>query len=103
VLLVDDEPDILELLELTLSRMGLRTTTAADLAEARRALLVDDFSFCLTDMRLPDGNGMDLVREIAAGHPDLPVAVITRISLPFAFRTHFFSRPRGVTKKPSPR
>jgi two-component system response regulator PilR (NtrC family) len=77
VLVIDDEPDILELLDLTLSRMGLQVATAADLAAARRALLEGKFSFCLTDMRLPDGNGLDLVREISAQFPELPVAVIT--------------------------
>lgn len=77
VLVVDDEPDIRELLELTLNRMGLRVTTAQDLAEARRALIDNSFSFCLTDMRLPDGNGLDLVREIAEKYPQLPAAVIT--------------------------
>ncbi len=77
VLIVDDEPDIRELLSLTLSRMGLEVTTAADLAEARTALVNHEFSFCLTDMRLPDGNGLDLVREISEHHPDLPAAVIT--------------------------
>ena len=77
VLVVDDEPDIRELLDLTLSRMGLRVTTAEDLGAARRALLSGRFSFCLTDMRLPDGNGLDLVREIARDHPQLPAAVIT--------------------------
>jgi len=77
VLIIDDEPDIRELLELTLNRMGLRVTAAADLRQARRALLDGAFSFCLTDMRLPDGNGLDLVREIAENHPDLPTAVIT--------------------------
>jgi two-component system response regulator PilR (NtrC family) len=77
VLVVDDEPDIRELLDLTLSRMGLQVTTAEDLAVARRALAEQSFSFCLTDMRLPDGNGLDLVREIARDHPQLPAAVIT--------------------------
>ncbi len=77
VLIVDDEPDIRELLTLTLSRMGLDVTAAADLAEARRALISENFSFCLTDMRLPDGNGLDLVREISENHPELPAAVIT--------------------------
>ena len=61
VLVIDDEPDIRELLDLTLSRMGLDVTTAEDLGEARRALQTGEFSFCLTDMRLPDGNGLDLV------------------------------------------
>ncbi|MDX2416013.1 MAG: sigma-54 dependent transcriptional regulator [Xanthomonadales bacterium] len=77
VLVVDDEPDIRELLDLTLSRMGLQVTTAEDLGVARRALAEQSFSFCLTDMRLPDGNGLDLVREIARDHPQLPAAVIT--------------------------
>ena len=77
VLVIDDEPDIRELLDLTLSRMGLQVTTAEDLGVARRALAEHSFSFCLTDMRLPDGNGLDLVREIARDHPQLPVAVIT--------------------------
>jgi len=77
VLVIDDEPDILELLDLTLSRMGLKVTTAENLRMARRALSEESFSFCLTDMRLPDGNGLDLVREIAENHPQLPAAVIT--------------------------
>jgi two-component system response regulator PilR (NtrC family) len=77
VLIIDDEPDIRELLDLTLSRMGLQVTAVADLAQARRALLEEHFSFCLTDMRLPDGNGLDLVREIVEQHPQLPTAMIT--------------------------
>jgi two-component system response regulator PilR (NtrC family) len=77
VLIVDDEPDIRELIELTLSRMGLQVTAAEDLGAARRALASEKFSFCLTDMRLPDGNGLDLVREITDNHPQLPTAVIT--------------------------
>jgi two-component system response regulator PilR (NtrC family) len=77
VLVIDDEPDIRELLDLTLSRMGLDVTTVEDLAEARQALLDGEYSFCLTDMRLPDGNGLDLVEEISENHPNLPTAVIT--------------------------
>jgi len=77
VLVIDDEPDILELLNLTLKRMGLEVTTAENLAEARRELRNGSFSFCLTDMRLPDGNGLDLVKEIAEEYPDLPTAMIT--------------------------
>jgi len=77
VLVIDDEPAIRELLNLTLSRMGLNVTTVEDLAAARRALMSAEFSFCLTDMRLPDGNGLDLVREIAENYPELPTAVIT--------------------------
>ena len=78
VLIVDDEPDIRELLELTLNRMGLKVTTAENVTTARRALVDNDFSFCLTDMRMPDGNGLDLVREITEKHPNLPVAEIGR-------------------------
>lgn len=77
VLVIDDEPAIRELLNLTLSRMGLNVTAVEDLAAARRALMSTDFSFCLTDMRLPDGNGLDLVREISENYPQLPTAVIT--------------------------
>jgi len=77
VLVIDDEPDIRELLDLTLSRMGLEVTTAEDLTEARQILQNQKFSFCLTDMRLPDGNGLDLVEEIAEQFPNLPTAVIT--------------------------
>jgi len=77
VLIVDDEPDIRELLEITLSRMDLDTATASDLGEARALLASDDFHLCLTDMKLPDGNGIELVREILARYPHIPVAVIT--------------------------
>jgi len=77
VLVVDDEPDICELLEITLSRMGLETTIAGSLGPARRLLAEREFDLCLTDMRLPDGDGLELVRHIQAEHPELPVAVIT--------------------------
>ena len=77
VLLVDDEPDILTLLELTLDRMGLACHKAATLADARSLLERHRYVLCLTDMRLPDGNGIDLVREIATLGTHLPVAVIT--------------------------
>ena len=77
VLLVDDEPDILTLLELTLERMGLNCHKAASLADARQQLGRHRYALCLTDMRLSDGNGIDLVREIATMGVHLPVAVIT--------------------------
>ncbi|MEZ5558250.1 MAG: sigma-54 dependent transcriptional regulator [Pseudomonadales bacterium] len=77
VLIVDDEPDIRELLEITLGRMGLDTSAAPDLSSARRLLDTLAFDLCLTDMNLPDGNGIELVNQIAAEHPELPVAVIT--------------------------
>ena len=74
VLIVDDEPDIRELLEITLSRMGLVTSAAKDLAQAKSMLESNSFDLCLTDMKLPDGNGIDLVRDIQKGYPELPVA-----------------------------
>ncbi|MCF6263355.1 MAG: response regulator, partial [Xanthomonadales bacterium] len=77
ILVIDDEPDILTLLDMTLSRMGLAVTTAEDLTVAREKLEQQTFDFCLTDMKLPDGNGLDLVKEISKLYPDLPVAVLT--------------------------
>ncbi|GAC1694157.1 MAG: sigma-54 dependent transcriptional regulator [Steroidobacteraceae bacterium] len=77
VLVVDDEPDLLELVSLTLSRMNLKTRTAADLAGARKLLKAERFDLCLTDMRLPDGDGLDLVGWIQENRAPLPVAVIT--------------------------
>ena len=77
ILVVDDEPDIRELLEITLSRMGMDTAAAADLGQARTLLAETTFDLCLTDLRLPDGSGIDLVEHIQEHHPDLPVAVIT--------------------------
>jgi two-component system, NtrC family, response regulator PilR len=77
VLIVDDEPDIRELLEITLTRMNLHTMPAGDLLTARQLLASDEFDFCITDMRLPDGSGLDLVREIQQQYQNLPVAVIT--------------------------
>ncbi|MEW5838427.1 MAG: sigma-54 dependent transcriptional regulator [Pseudomonadota bacterium] len=76
-LIIDDEADILTLLGISLARMGIQAHPASDLAQARAALATQRFDFCLTDMRLPDGDGLDLVREIAQNHPGLPVAVIT--------------------------
>ena len=77
VLVVDDEADIRELLELTLLRMGLAVESAASVAEANALLKAQRFDLCLTDMRLPDGEGLDLVRYIGEHCVDLPVAVIT--------------------------
>lgn len=76
-LVVDDEPDIRELLEITLGRMGIDTVAADNLAAARTALASHQFDLCLTDMRLPDGNGIELVEHIQKNYPDTPVAVIT--------------------------
>jgi two-component system, NtrC family, response regulator PilR len=77
VLVVDDEADIRELLELTLLRMGLAVECAAGVAQAKALLKARRFDLCLTDMRLPDGEGLDLVRYIGEHSGDLPVAVIT--------------------------
>jgi len=77
VLVVDDEPDLLELLELTLSRMGLDTTRAESVNDALRLLDREPFDLCLTDMRLPDGEGLRVVEYITQKALDVPVAVIT--------------------------
>ena len=76
-LIVDDEPDIRELLEITLGRMGINCESAATLSESYELLKSDSFDLCLTDMRLPDGNGIELVSYIQQHHPELPVAMIT--------------------------
>jgi two-component system response regulator PilR (NtrC family) len=77
VLVVDDEPDIRELLELTLAKMGLGVDAVGSIAEAKERLKSEHYDLCLTDMRLGDGEGLELVRHIAALAADLPVAVIT--------------------------
>jgi two-component system response regulator PilR (NtrC family) len=77
VLVVDDEPDIRELLELTLVKMGLGVSSVGSIAEAKELLKEARYDLCLTDMRLADGEGLELVRHIATLAADLPVAVIT--------------------------
>src|ERR1022692_5207847 len=77
VLVVDDEPDLCELLSITLERMHLSPRTAASVAEAQRMLKTEPFDLCLTDMQLPDGDGLDLVKWIQQNSPNVPVAVIT--------------------------
>ncbi len=76
-LVVDDEPDIRELLEITLGRMDVEAVCAENLERAFQMLERAEPDLCLTDMRLPDGNGIDLVRRMSQQHPDVPVAVIT--------------------------
>ncbi|MBY6073347.1 sigma-54 dependent transcriptional regulator [Marinobacter salsuginis] len=76
-LIVDDEPDIRDLLEITLTRMGITTLTAPDLTSARKLLEQNTTHLCLTDMNLPDGNGIELVQWIQKHSPATPVAVIT--------------------------
>ena len=76
-LVIDDEPDICELLTLTLGRMDIRTETAEDVAGAKALLGKHDFDICLTDMRLPDGDGLELVEWMQTNAAGVPVAVIT--------------------------
>jgi len=77
VLVVDDEPDLCELLSITLQRMDLNPRTASNVGSAQRMLAAEHFDLCLTDMQLPDGDGLDLVRWIQQYSPSVPVAVIT--------------------------
>jgi two-component system response regulator PilR (NtrC family) len=77
VLVIDDEEDIRELLDMTLARMGLSADCAGTVAEAKRLLQKERYRLCLTDMRLPDGEGLEIVRLISAEHGETPVAVIT--------------------------
>jgi two-component system response regulator PilR (NtrC family) len=77
VLIVDDEADIRELLVLTLSRMGVDADTCSTIKEARAALESRTYDLALTDMRLPDGDGLELLRHIAEKYGNTPVAVIT--------------------------
>ena len=77
VLIIDDEPDILELLDLTLRRMQVQTSSASTMAEPVALLAEKHFDLCLTDMRLPDGDGLAVVRHIQQYLPQTPVAMIT--------------------------
>lgn len=77
ILVVDDEPDILQLLKISLGRMGLTVFTAATVGAAKSELDKTTFHFCLTDMKLPDGNGLELVEYVNAKYPTTPIAVIT--------------------------
>src|ERR1700678_2271357 len=77
VLVVDDEPDLCELLSITLQRMDLSPRTANGVGMAQRMLKTEKFDLCLTDMQLPDGNGLDLVEWMQQYTPSVPVAVIT--------------------------
>ena len=77
VLVIDDEADIRELLDLTLARMGLSADCAGSVAEAKAFLARERYHLCLTDMRLPDGDGLEIVRLIGSDYGATPVAVIT--------------------------
>ena len=76
-LVVDDETEIRELLVLTLERMGIGTDSASNVEDAKHMLTKRAYALCLTDMRLPDGNGLDLVRHVSQHYVGLPIAVIT--------------------------
>jgi two-component system response regulator PilR (NtrC family) len=77
ILVLDDEPDILELLSITVKRMGMTCVTVDTIAGAKRQLELGDFQLCLTDMRLPDGSGLDFVSYLSQNFSDLPVVMIT--------------------------
>lgn len=77
VLIVDDEADICELIEITLMRMDITSQSALNLNDAKFLLDSEHFDLCLTDMRLPDGNGIELVEHVQKNYKDLPIAVIT--------------------------
>jgi two-component system, NtrC family, response regulator PilR len=77
VLIVDDEPDLCELLSITLQRMDLDPRTANSVSDAQRLLKTEHVDLCLTDMQLPDGDGLELVAWIQQYSPSVPVAVIT--------------------------
>jgi len=77
VLIVDDESDICELIEITLIRMGIASQSAFNINDAKSLLKKQRFDLCLTDMRLPDGDGIELVEHVQKKYDDLPIAVIT--------------------------
>lgn len=77
ILIVDDEPDILDVIELTLVKLGLEVDKAARVGEAKTRLAEHRYDLCLTDMRMPDGDGLEVVRHVAKISPSTPVAVIT--------------------------
>ena len=77
VLIIDDEPDIRELLDITISRMGLHTESAGTVEAAIHQLQQHDFDLCLTDMKLPDGEGLEIIQYVQKNHPQTPIAMIT--------------------------
>jgi len=77
VLIVDDEPDIRELIQMTLKRMDINSDAVSNLSEAKSKLKSSQYFVCLADMRLPDGDGIDLVTYVQTHNPGLPIAVIT--------------------------
>ena len=76
-LIIDDEPDIRTLSAITLERLGIRCYVAADMREALKLLAERRYHFCITDMKLPDGNGLELINLCQQRYPDMPIAMIT--------------------------
>lgn len=77
ILIIDDEPDIRELLYITISRMGFECNTVGTVNDALKALKNNSYHLCLTDMNLPDGNGLEIIKYIQQNHSEIPVAMIT--------------------------
>ncbi|HCO08752.1 MAG TPA: sigma-54-dependent Fis family transcriptional regulator, partial [Acinetobacter ursingii] len=77
VLLVDDEEDLCALMQMTLARMGIATHCAYRIAQAKELLQNNNYDACLTDLNLPDGNGLDLVHYVTQHWSHLPIAVLT--------------------------
>jgi two-component system response regulator PilR (NtrC family) len=101
VLIVDDEPDLVELVELTLQRMGLHARSAGTLRDAQVMALAEPFDLVLCDMRLPDGNGLDLVEWLQAKRPGLPCAVITAHgNVETAVRARMISSALKLSERP---
>ncbi len=76
-LAVDDEPDILELIKMTLERMNIIVHSASNIEAAKKQLACNEYDLCLTDMRLPDGDGLELIKHIQLHYSNTPVAMIT--------------------------
>jgi len=77
ILILDDEQDILDLVSITLKRMGFTSYTALNIADAKKLFSSHDFQLCITDMRLPDGNGLDFIEWTQKNHPNVPIAMMT--------------------------
>lgn len=104
-LIVDDELDIRELLEITMMRMGIETQSAATIKEAHTLLSKQSFDVCLTDMKLPDGNGLELIHYMQEKYPHIPIAMITAFgSMELAINAlkagafDFINKPIDLTK-----
>ena len=77
VLLVDDEEDLCLLMQMTLARMGIKTHLAYRVEQAKKFFTEFQYDACLTDLNLPDGNGLDLVKHVTHNYPNTPIAVLT--------------------------